>query len=577
MNEFEFKTRVDSSPMLLPNIWDLVAFAFTLGLFFLLGQTVQSMAYGETTMHGQGIDLSIYALPGYAWCSVVRMFVALFFSLLVTFFLGTLAARSTFAERIIIPMVDVLQSIPILGYLTVAATVLVKVFQGGAFGFEVVAIFAIFTSQVWNMILSFYQSLILLPSEMTELAAVMRFRRMQKFWRMDVPYAMPDLLMNMMVSLSAGWFYIMESEAIVVSGRSGRVLLPGLGSYMWQANLQENHEALLWALLAVFIVILCYDQLMFRPLLHIVRGYQSDDEDQLHRSWIVNLLSRTRWFKWGMVRLQDVFSEWLAFAARYSRVVPLAFQHERPQLVIGFSLRWLLVLAFLSLVGYAAWSVLQITTLAQLSHIFLLGFFTFIRVFSLLLVCMVLWVPVGVWVGFRPRVAAWVMPVIQFLAAFPPNMLYPFLMWTILTYGLNVNIWCAPLMVLGTQWYILFNVISAVQTIDKELTYVVRHMGVTGMQRWRRFILPSIAPHLVSGAMAASGGAWNASIVAEVLTWGKETKTAVGLGAYIHETIVQGDLNLHILAVLVMCFYVVVINRVFWHPLYRYVERRFAS
>ena len=236
MNEFEFKTRVDSSPMLLPNIWDLVAFAFTLGLFFLLGQTVQSMAYGEMSIHGQGIDLSIYALPGYAWCSVVRMFAALFFSLLVTFFLGTLAARSALAERIIIPMVDVLQSIPILGYLTVAATVLVKVFQGGTFGFEMVALFAIFTSQVWNMILSFYQSLILLPSEMTELAAVMRFRRMQKFWRMDVPYAMPDLLMNMMVSLSAGWFYIMESEAILISGQSEKVLLPGLGSYMWKAN-----------------------------------------------------------------------------------------------------------------------------------------------------------------------------------------------------------------------------------------------------------------------------------------------------------------------------------------------------
>ena len=151
-------------------------------------------------------------------------------------------------------------------------------------GYEMVAVFMIFTSQVWNMILSFYQSLIMLPADMRELASVMQLRRIQKFWRIDVPYAMPDLLMNMMVSLSAGWFYIMESEAIVVSGRSGRVLLPGLGSYMWQANLQENHEALLWALLAVFVVILCYDQLMFRPLLHIVRGYQSDEEDQLHRS-----------------------------------------------------------------------------------------------------------------------------------------------------------------------------------------------------------------------------------------------------------------------------------------------------
>ncbi|HAV93905.1 MAG: sulfonate ABC transporter permease [Legionellales bacterium] len=577
MSDFEFKTNVETDSVLLPNIWDLIAFVLIFGVFFFLGQAMQDLAFGSDVMDTGRIDLSLSMLPTYALFSVVRMFVALLFSLLVTFVFGTLAARSVVAERFIIPIVDVLQSIPILGYLTIAATVFEKVFHGDMLGYEMVAVFMIFTSQVWNMILSFYQSLIMLPADMRELASVMQLRRVQKFWRIDVPYAMPDLLMNMMVSLSAGWFYIMESEAIVVSGRSGRVLLPGLGSYMWQANLQENHEALLWALLAVFIVILCYDQLMFRPLLHIVRGYQSDDEDQLHRSWIVNLLSRTRWFKWGMVRLQDVFSEWLAFAARYSRVVPLAFQHERPQLVIGFSLRWLLVLTFLSLVGYAVWSVLQITTLAQLSHILLLGFFTFIRVFSLLLVCMVLWVPVGVWVGFRPRVAAWVMPVIQFLAAFPPNMLYPFLMWTILTYGLNVNIWCAPLMVLGTQWYILFNVISAVQTIDKELTYVVRHMGVTGMQRWRRFILPSIAPHLVSGAMAASGGAWNASIVAEVLTWGKETKTAVGLGAYIHETIVQGDLNLHILAVLVMCFYVVVINRVFWHPLYRYVERRFAS
>jgi NitT/TauT family transport system permease protein len=392
-----------------------------------------------------------------------------------------------------------------------------------------------------------------------------------------VPYAMPDLLMNMMVSLSAGWFYIMESEAIVVSGRSGRILLPGLGSYMWQANLQENYTALLWALLAMFVVILCYDQLMFRPLLHIVRGYQSNDDDHLNRSWIVNLLSRTRWTKWGVSRVHDLFSECLAYFARYSRVVPMSFSSDRQQVVVSLMVRWFLLLSFTVLTVYAVWSIAQIVTVEALLRILMLGFFTFLRVFILLLVCVLIWVPVGVWIGFRPTVAARVMPVIQFLAAFPPNMLYPFLMWIILTYGLNVNIWCAPLMVLGTQWYILFNVISAVQAIDKELAYVIKHLGVTGVQRWRCFILPSIAPHLVSGAMAAAGGAWNASIVAEVLTWGGDTRVAYGLGAYIHETAVRGELNLHILAVLVMCFYVVVINRVFWHPLYRYVERRFAS
>lgn len=577
MNEFEFKTRVDSSPMLLPNIWDLVAFAFTLGLFFLLGQTVQSMAYGEMSIHGQGIDLSIYALPGYAWCSVVRMFAALFFSLLVTFFLGTLAARSALAERIIIPMVDVLQSIPILGYLTVAATVLVKVFQGGTFGFEMVALFAIFTSQVWNMILSFYQSLILLPSEMTELAAVMRFRRMQKFWRMDVPYAMPDLLMNMMVSLSAGWFYIMESEAILISGQSEKVLLPGLGSYMWKANLQENYTALLCALCMMFIVILCYDQLMFRPLLHFIRGHQSDNEELLHRSWIVNLLSRTRWFKWAMNCVHQFFSMGLLFFCRYSRYVAIPLEEGRGRRKLGVGLQCLLLLLLILLLGYIAWSVAQIISVKSLLKIILLGFFTFLRVFILLLLCMVLWVPVGVWIGFRPKVANRTLPVIQFLAAFPPNMLYPLLMEVILVYDLNVNIWCAPLMLLGTQWYILFNVISAVQSIDKELVYVAKHLDIKGYYLWKRLIIPSIAPYLISGAMAASGGAWNASIVAEVLTWGGQTKMAAGLGSYIHMTGEAGDLNLHILAILVMCFYVVMFNRLFWHPLYRYVERRFAT
>lgn len=577
MSDFEYKTRVEADPVMLPNIWDLIAFVLTVGVFFFLGQAMQDVAFGSEVIDNGRIDLSLSMLPTYAMLSVFRMFVALFFSLLVTFIFGTLAARSAVAERFIIPLVDVLQSIPILGYLTIAATVLEKVFHGGKLGFEMVAIFMIFTSQVWNMILSFYQSLIMLPADMRELASVMQLRRIQKFWRIDVPYAMPDLLMNMMVSLSAGWFYIMESEAIVVSGRSGRILLPGLGSYMWQANLQENYIALLWALLAMFVVILCYDQLMFRPLLHIVRGYQSNDDDHLNRSWIVNLLSRTRWTKWGVSRLHDLFSECLAYFARYSRVVPMSFSSDRQQVVVSLMVRWFLLLSFTVLTVYAVWSIAQIVTVEALLRILMLGFFTFLRVFILLLVCVLIWVPVGVWIGFRPTVAARVMPVIQFLAAFPPNMLYPFLMWIILTYGLNVNIWCAPLMVLGTQWYILFNVISAVQAIDKELAYVIKHLGVTGVQRWRCFILPSIAPHLVSGAMAAAGGAWNASIVAEVLTWGGDTRVAYGLGAYIHETAVRGELNLHILAVLVMCFYVVVINRVFWHPLYRYVERRFAS
>lgn len=576
MSEFEFKARTGVRQFDLPNVWDWVALALMLVVFFLIGQTLQNMAYTDVDVKRHVIDLSLSALPKYALCSVVRMFVALFFSLLVTLVLGTWAARSSLAERLIIPMVDVLQSIPILGYLTVAASVLVKVFNGGVLGFELVAIFVIFTSQVWNMILSFYQSLIMMPQEYREMASVMQLRRVQKFWRMDVPYAMPDLIMNMMVSLSAGWFYIMESEAISLSGQKERVMLPGLGSYMWEANLQQNNYALWWALVAMFVVILCYDQLMFRPLMHFVRSYQSDDDEHLHRSWIVNLVSRTHWFKWAFACLRSLFGYFLLFLSRYSRVVRMSVDQEPIRWWLSVGVQWFLTAVLIFLVSYIVWSTMQIVSLSMLCKIFLYGLVTFFRVFVLLLLCMALWVPVGVWIGFRPRIANLTMPVIQFLAAFPPNMLYPLLMEIILVYKLNVNIWCAPLMILGTQWYILFNVISAVQAIDKELVYVARHLDLKGYQYWKCLIFPSIAPHLISGAMAASGGAWNASIVAEVLTWGGQTKMAYGLGAYIHQTSVDGQLSLHILAILVMCFYVVMINRLFWQPLYRYVEKRFS-
>ena len=576
MGEFEFKARSDVDNVLFPNLWDLIAFTLTFCVFILLGQALRGMALGDLGAVN-GIDLSVSMLPRYAIFSVARMFVALFFSLLVTFLLGTLAARSHMAERMIIPLVDILQSIPILGYLTIAATVFVDVFGMGSLGYEMVSFFVIFTSQVWNMILSFYQSLIMLPADLKELAAVMRLRRIQKFWRVDVPFAMPDLLVNMMVSLSAGWFYIMESEAIVVSGQQNRVLLPGLGSYMWQANLQQNTHALLWALVAMFVVILCYDQLMFRPLLHFIRGYQSHDEELLHRSWIVNLLLRTSWFKWCMEKLQFVFTALLLKLSRYSRPVAIPYEIKKSTISLGFGVCCILITACLTLFLFFVWQMVQIAEISEVFRIFLLGFFTFLRVFVLLLFCMLLWVPVGVWIGFRPSFANRVMPVIQFLAAFPPNMLYPLLMEIILVYELNVNIWCAPLMILGTQWYILFNVISACQSIDKELIYVTSQLGLKGRSLWKRLIIPAISPHLVSGAMAASGGAWNASIVAEVLTWGGETKMAAGLGAYIHMAASRGDLDLHVLAILMMCFYVVLINRLFWNPLYRYVERRYAT
>ena len=278
-----------------------------------------------------------------------------------------------------------------------------------------------------------------------------------------------------------------------------------------------------------------------------------------------------------MSALQTMMANGLLFLSRYSRFVEIGFEETHQRRRLGLGLQWLVLFFLCAMSAYAIWSIMQFASLGEFLRIMRYGFFTFVRVFVLLLICIVFWVPVGVWIGFRPHVASRTMPIIQFLAAFPPNMLYPLLMGVILTYDLNVNIWCAPLMLLGTQWYILFNVIASVQAIDKELIYVAQHMGLKGLYLWKRLIIPSIAPHLISGAMAASGGAWNASIVAEVITWGGQSKMAAGLGAYIHTTGVDGRLNLHILAILVMCFYVVLFNRIFWHPLYRFAERRFSA
>ncbi|MEC8063385.1 MAG: ABC transporter permease subunit [Pseudomonadota bacterium] len=579
MYEYNVTNRKDYGS-LYPNIWDLIAFSAVIILFMLLARSVHEMVMPEPVMDLEKVDLSIFALPGYALQSFIRMFVALFFSLMVTFLLGTLAARSSLAEAIIIPMIDILQSIPILGYLSLAAVVFVRYAPNQYMGFEIVALFAIFTSQVWNMILSFYQSLRTVPANLQEMSAVFQLSRLQKFWRVDVPHATPDLLLSMMVSLSQGWFYVVESETIPRSAESAHtVLLPGIGSYMWMANQNGDTQALMYAVFAMFCVIVFYDQCIFRPLLHVVRNYQAQEDDSVHaRSWVITLVYRTRWFRAFLGKIRWAVAMLIAMSARYTRRAP---SPESAFVYYNKPWSWFTHVILIGIAGYLLVQVVHMVTEnanpSELLTMIYLGACTFSRVFALIILCLIVWVPIGVWVGFRSDLADRSLPIIQFLAAFPPNIFYPLLMEIIIVYKLNVDVWCAPLMILGTQWYILFNVIAAVRAIPKEMIHAVNNMGVQGWLRWRRFILPAIAPHLVTGAMAASGGAWNASIAAEVLSWHGQVVRATGLGAYIADAHAHGTVNSHVWAILVMSLYVVIINRLFWYPLYRYTEKHFAQ
>ena len=575
MYEYDLQTRKNFRSAWYPNFWDVLAFALVFFFFYVISDTLHSMRFASIEHSIDHINLDYTSLSKYALRSVVRMFLALFVSLMVTFFLGTLAARSAFWERIIIPLVDILQSAPILGYLTLAASLLTRYFPGQVAGYEVVAIFAIFTSQVWNMIFSFYQSLCMVPEHMHEASALMQLTKAQKFWRVEVPFAMPDLLMNVMVSLSTGWFYVVESEAILTM-YDQRILLPGIGSYMWVANQQGNSSALFAAVMAMFLVILAYDQLIFRPLTHFIRIYQADEEATTGRSWFVNMVSRTRLFRSMMLYGSGVLSYIMLLMFRYSSNASSPEQYVISRRLLTYQ-RLALLMIFLA-TAYAA-SVMDVSKIpfADIQHMLYVGLWTLLRIVVLLTVCVVLWTPVGVWIGSRPKVSDRLLPVIQFLAAFPPNLLYPMLMEYILRYGLDVEIWCAPLMILGTQWYILFNVISAVRSIPKETLYAIRSLRIRGWLLWRRLLIPVVAPHLVTGSMAAAGGAWNAAIVAEIITWQGTTTKATGLGAYIYTAVTEGNAVHHVWAIAVMCFYVVVINRMFWNPLYRFVIKHYAS
>lgn len=561
-----------------PNYWDMVALCIVLGLIALLAWDARQMLAPYEVGQATVISLDPHYLPGYALRTVLRMFIALFVSLLFTFIFATWAAKSKRAERIIIPFIDVLQSVPILGFLSITVVFFIHLFPGSLLGPECAAIFAIFTSQAWNMALGFYQTVRTVPSELKEAARMYQLSAWQRFWRIDVPFSLPGLLWNTMASMSAGWFFVVASEAISVSNQ--QILLPGIGSYITVAIQAADMHAIGYAILTMLIVILLYDQLLFRPLVTWAEKFKSDTIGQDHpnsRSWVINLLHRTRFLRYLGSLLSQGFDrfvniDWLRSKPSTSPVLR-TFQHER-------MITWMwnsvyIAIACVALI-FLAQAIFSNLPLSAVYHVFYLGLVTALRVFILIILCSLIWVPIGVWIGLRPNVAYFAQPFAQFLAAFPANLLYPLVVILIVNYHLNVNIWATPLMILGAQWYILFNVIAGATLIPKDLLQAADNLGLTTRLRWQRLILPAIFPYFVTGAITAAGGSWNASIVAEVVSWGNTKLVATGLGAYITEYTTIGDFAHIALGISMMCLFVLIFNRIVWRPLYFYAETRFT-
>lgn len=563
---------------LYPNFWDVLALVLVLAIIMFFAWNARQMATPYQIGQEIPISLSLSMLPFYAGRTVIRMLIAMLFSLLFTFIFGTWAAKSRRAERLIIPMIDVLQSVPILGFLSVTIAGFIALFPGSLLGPECAAIFMIFTSQAWNMALGFYQTVRSVPAEVEEASRMFHLSAWQRFWRIEVPYSMPGLLWNAMASMSAGWFFVVAAEAFTVSHQ--QILLPGIGSYIAVAIEAANMQAIVYAITTMLVVIVIYDQLLFRPLVAWAEKFRPEQHasEKVSESWVINFFRRTRLMRrfgvW-LTYLFDTFVNIRIFQRRIKMTDRLP-QHTRGD-VFGV-LFWDASIIIISTAAFCflTWDVVQHVTTREVLHTFLLGLITGSRVFLLIILCSLIWVPVGVWLGLRPGMSNIAQPIAQILAAFPANLLYPFVVVFIVQNHLSPNIWLTPLILLGSQWYILFNVIAGASTIPKELIQVADNLGVVGWLRWSRLLLPAIFPYYITGAITAAGGGWNASIVAEVASWGSEHVEADGLGAYITHYTNTGNFTHVALGIGMMCLLVLIFNRLLWRPLYKYAEMRFA-
>lgn len=562
-----------------PNVWDGVAFALLVFIFSFLAYGAQQMSAPYHLGEILPIHLSIHYLPYYALRTVIRIFIAMIISLLFTFIVGTIAAKNKHAERLIIPAIDVLQSVPILGFLSISVAGFIALFPHSLLGPECAVIFVIFTSQVWNMVLGFYQSLKTLPYELKEVSSVFHLSAWKHFWRVEVPFALPGLIWNMMLSMSASWFFVVASEAISVNHQE--IMLPGIGSFIAEASIHANKIALTEAIITMLIVILLYDQLLFRPLVAWSEQFkfESNIEDKRSRSWVLWVLTKTRLFSIAGNSIR-AFCEWILTWPIGSNQLALERQVHKRDYTTLVSL-WLYYGAVLICCSVAFFFlglfILHNLTWPQIGHVLLLGVYTMIRVFVSLIICSIIWVPLGVLIGLNAKATAIVQPIAQFLASFPANLLFPIVVMLILKFQLNVEVWLTPLMILGAQWYILFNVIAGAASLPKELILATRNFHVQGWLWWRRFILPGILPFYITGAMTAAGGAWNVSIVTEIVNWGSHTLRASGLGAYITTYTNNGDFPRIVLGISVMCLYVLLINRLLWQPMYHLIQKRFQQ
>jgi len=520
------------------------------------------------------ISRSPWALPAYAGYSLLRIGLAYLCSLIFTLVYGYIAAYNPRAERFMIPLLDVLQSIPVLSFLPPVMIAMVALFPGRQLGVEAGAILLIFTGQVWNMTFSFYASLKSIPKEMREAAKIYGFSSWQRFIQMELPFSAIGLVWNSMMSVAGGWFFLMACEMFELGQRDFR--LPGLGSYLQTAASEGDTRSILWGIATMIAVIVLLDQFVWRPVIAWAEKFKIEQVESTDapRSWVLNFVQHSR----GLAQLRKKTIEPLGERLMLYFARSRSSEDGKPLTGWKLWLSRLVAFAALAAVGYGVVRVVILLSGLQKADLQEAGLgliATFFRV-NLALLLGALWtIPVGVAIGFSPRLARIAQPLAQIAASVPATALFPVVLLLLIRVGGGLGIGSIALLLLGTQWYILFNVIAGAIAIPTDLKECCSVFRLTGIERWKKLILPGIFPYLITGMVTASGGAWNASVVAEYFHFKGQTYTTVGLGATISKATDTGNFDLLLLATIMISATVVTINRLVWRRLYTLAETRF--
>ena len=542
------------------------------------GLVVLGRSWGQPFAPVVNIDLSPWALVGYSLVSFSRGLAGIAISLVLTFWWSLWAAKSKRAERVLLPLIDILQSIPVLGFMPGLVLAMVSLFPRSRVGLELAGILMLVTSQAWNMILAFYQSTVSIPRDLRDAADSAGLQGWRRFLSLELPAGAAPLVWNSMLSMAGGWFFLVASETFQLGAQDFR--LPGVGSYMGVAMEKGDVGAMVWAIVAMAVIVVASDQLLWRPLLTFAYRFRLDERDrgEAPRSWVADLLGRSQAMQrlleslgrqaWGLVQ-KSFDNQWTRPVLRRPlRLGRRLARAERLEVLMlgagGLALAW---------GGWRLFSLLTQVAPAQWAALWSQAGLSLTRILVATLLGSLWAIPLGVRIGMDPRTARWAQPVIQIAASFPAPMLFPAVVVVLFALGIQLGLGSVVLMMTATSWYILFNVIAGAAAIPQEQREAWAAFGPRGWVRWRRFILPSLLPTLLVGWETAIGGAWNASIVTEYLQLHGTTYHAEGLGATICLATDKGDFALLTASVLVMVVIVVATNRLFWHRLYDLANR----